>query len=123
MLLGGSELWVYGILASWVFGCPDSWVYCNPGSSDSSAHLDLRLSVWMFAAGRMVLRVFLGSHGTLVAVSAPFMMPLRDSDIPMNVPFTFSNEQPLNPYKRHEPYCVRTYTRYTSRGRIKAYTV
>jgi hypothetical protein len=30
----------------------------------------------MFAAGRMVLRVFLGSHGTLVAVSAPFMMPL-----------------------------------------------
>ena len=51
-LLGGSELWVYGILASWVFGCPDSWVYCNPGSSDSSAHLDLRLSVWMFAAGR-----------------------------------------------------------------------
>jgi hypothetical protein len=32
--------------------------------------------VWMFAAGRMVLRVFLGSYGTLVAVSAPFMMPL-----------------------------------------------
>ena len=95
-LLGGSELWVYGILASWVFGCPDSWVYCNPGSSDSSAHLDLRLSVWMFAAGRMVLRVFLGSHGTLVAVSAPLMMPLRDSDIPMNVPFTFSNKQPLH---------------------------
>jgi hypothetical protein len=53
-LLGGSELWVYGILASWVFGCPDSRVYCNPGSSDSSAHLDLWLSVWMFAAGRMV---------------------------------------------------------------------
>jgi hypothetical protein len=44
-----------------------------------SAHLDLRLSVWLFAAGRMVLRFFLGSHGTLVAVSAPFMMPLRDS--------------------------------------------
>ena len=88
-LLGGSELWVYGILASWVFGCPDSWVYCTPGSSDSSAHLDLRLSVWMFAAGRMVLRFLMRSHGTLVAVSAPFMMPLlRDSDIPMNVPFT-----------------------------------
>ena len=79
LLLGGSELWVYGILASWVFGCPDSWVYCTPESSDSSAHFDLRLSVWMFAAGRMVLRFFLGSHGTLVAVSAPFMMPLRDS--------------------------------------------
>jgi hypothetical protein len=52
--------------------------------------------VWMFAAGRMVLRVFLGSHDTLVAVSAPFMMPLCDSDIPMNVPFTFSNKQPLS---------------------------
>jgi hypothetical protein len=49
----------------------------------------------MFAAGRMVLRVFLGSHGTLVPVSVLFMMPLRDSDIPMNVPFTFSNKQPL----------------------------
>ena len=68
-----------------------------PGSSDSSAHLDLRLSVWMFAAGRMVLLFFLGSHGTLVAVSAPFMMPLRDSDIPMNVPFTFCNKQPFTP--------------------------
>ena len=50
--------------------------------------------MWLFAAGRMVLRFFLGSHGTLVAVSAPFMMPLRDSDIPMNVPFTFCNKQP-----------------------------
>jgi hypothetical protein len=49
----------------------------------------------MFAAGRMVLRGFLGLHGTLVAVSALFMMPLCDSDIPMNVPFTFSNKQPL----------------------------
>ena len=83
-LLGGSEFWVYGILASWVFG------FSTLGSSD------LRLSVWMFAAGRMVLRVFLGSHGTLVAVSAPLMMPLCDSDIPMNVPFTFSNKQPLD---------------------------
>ena len=97
LLLGCSEFWVYGILASWVFGCSDSWVYCTPGSSDSSAHLDLQLSVWMFTAGRMGLRFFLGSHGTLVAVSAPFMMPLRDSDIPMNVPFTLRNKQPLTP--------------------------
>jgi len=43
----------------------------------------------------MVLRLFLGSHGTLVTVSAPFMMPLRDSDIPMNVPSAFCNKQPL----------------------------
>ena len=49
----------------------------------------------MFPPDRMVLLLFLGSHGTLVAVSAPFMMPLRDSDIPMNVPFTFCNKQPL----------------------------
>jgi hypothetical protein len=39
--------------------------------------------------------IFLGSHGTLVAVLAPFMMPPRDSDIPMNVPFTIRNKQPL----------------------------
>jgi hypothetical protein len=65
-MLGASEFWVYGILTSWVFG---------PGS----AHLDLRLSVWLFAAGRMVLRFFLGSHGTLVTVSAPLLMSLRDS--------------------------------------------
>jgi hypothetical protein len=68
---------------------------------------DLRLSVWMFAEGRMVLRVFLGSHGTLVAVSAPLMMPLRDSDIPMNVPFTFSNTQPLPLYCRTYYKAVR----------------
>ena len=51
----------------------------------------------MFAAGRVVLRLSLGSHGTMVAVSAQFMMPLGDSDIPMNVPFTFRNKQPLPP--------------------------
>jgi len=56
--------------------------------------------MFKFAAGRMVLRVFLGSHDTLVAVSAPLMMPLRDSDIPMNVPFTFSNK-PLNNHYPH----------------------
>jgi hypothetical protein len=42
-----------------------------------------------------VQNTFSGSHGTLVAVSAPFMMPLRDSDIPMNAPFTLRNKQPL----------------------------
>jgi hypothetical protein len=95
--LGCSELWLYGTLASfgtWVFGFLGllyPWIlgFCQPlGSSDSFR---------MFAAGRMVLRLFLGSHGTLVAVSAPLMMPLCDSDIPMNVPFTFRNKQPLPP--------------------------
>ena len=53
----------------------------------------------------MVLRFFLGSHRTLVAASAPFVMPLRDSDIPMNVPFTFSNKQPLTPAVRDSDNC------------------
>jgi hypothetical protein len=60
---------------------PRIFGFCQPlGSSDSFR---------MFAAGRMVLRLILGLHGTLVAVSAPLMMPLRDSDIPMNVPLRF----------------------------------
>ena len=42
-LLGGSEFWVYGILVAGYLG---------------SAHLDHRISVSLFAAGRMVLRVF-----------------------------------------------------------------
>ena len=63
-----------------------------------SAHLDHRISVSLCGCLLWVVWFFgfsLGSHGTLVAVSASFMMPLRDSDIPMNVPFTFSNKQPL----------------------------
>ena len=88
---GFAVFWLAGYLGVRIPGCT------VPLASDSSAHLDLRLSVWMFTVGRMVLLFFLGSHGTLVAVSALFMMPLRDSDIPMNVPFTFSNKQPLTP--------------------------
>jgi hypothetical protein len=71
---GCSDLWA-SLLGGSEFGSTVFWLAAYWGS----AHLDLRLSVWMFAAGRMVLRFFLGSHGTLVAVSAPFMMPLRDS--------------------------------------------
>jgi len=48
----------------------------------------------MFVAGRMVVRLFVESHDTLVAVSALLVMLLRDSDIPMNVPITFRNKQP-----------------------------
>ena len=86
LLLGCSELWVCGILVS--------WVYCTPGFGFFSTLGSPALCVDVYC-GRMVLRFFLGSHGTLVAVSAPLMMPLRDSDIPMNVPFTFSNKQPI----------------------------
>ncbi len=63
----------------------------------------------MFAAGRMVLWLSLGSHGTLVAVSVPFMMPLRDSDIPMNVPFMFRNQQPLPIYLEEGTYHKRLF--------------
>jgi hypothetical protein len=68
--------------------------------------LDLRILQHTWISGSLcgcLLRAvwffdfFLGSYGTLVAVSASFMMPLRDSDIPVNVPFTFSNKQPLTP--------------------------
>ena len=34
-------------------------------------------------------------YGTMVAVSASLVMPLWDSDIPMNVPMTFRNKQPI----------------------------
>jgi len=43
----------------------------------------------------MVLWLLLESYGTLGAVSAPLVMPLHDSDIPMNVPITFRNTQTL----------------------------
>jgi len=87
----------YGTLASSVLGCSDSWVNCTLGSCQPLGSSD---SLRMFAAGRMVVRLVLGSHGTLVGVSASLMMSLRDSDIPMNVPFTFCNKQPL-PLSRH----------------------
>jgi len=79
--LGGGRslgVWIFGLLCLGVrnFGSTVFWLAGYLGSG----HLDLRLSVWLFAAGRMVLRFFLGSHGTLVAVSAPFMMSLRDSE-------------------------------------------
>jgi hypothetical protein len=88
---GFTVFWLAGYLGVRIPGCT------VPLASDSSAHLDLRRSVWMFTAGRMVLLFFLGSHGTLVAASEQFMMDLRDSDIPMNVPFTLCNKQPLTP--------------------------
>ena len=37
----------------------------------------------------------LRTHGTMVDVSAPFVMPMCDSDILMNVPFTSRNKQPF----------------------------
>ena len=49
----------------------------------------------MFPAGRMVLRLF---HWVAWHAGSCFSAAydaLCDSDIPMNVPFTFSNKQPL----------------------------
>ncbi len=34
-------------------------------------------------------------HGPMVDVSAPFVMPMCDSDFLMNVPFTSRNKQPF----------------------------
>ena len=86
------------------FGCSEPWVYGTLGSLDSSDFIGTLGSSEnptpspppssggrVFVARRMVLRLFLESNGTLVAVSAPLVMPLCDSDIPMNVPFTILN--------------------------------
>ena len=37
----------------------------------------------------------LHTHGTMVDVSAPFVMPMCDSDIPINAPFPSRNKQPF----------------------------
>jgi hypothetical protein len=52
------------------------------------------IAVLGFYTSRMVLQV--ESYGKLVAVSAPFVMHLRDSDIRMNVPITCCNKQPMH---------------------------
>jgi hypothetical protein len=83
-------------------GIRDIWVGGKTGVSVFSGDLSMEIlgcsEPWFYGylGVRNFGRLFLGSHGTLVAVSAPFMMPLRDSDIPMNVPFTFRNQPPLH---------------------------
>ena len=44
----------------------------------------------------------LRTHGTMVDVSAPFVMPMCDSDILINVPFTSRNKQPFPHAKESE---------------------
>jgi hypothetical protein len=53
-------------------------------------------------ASRLVLRIILETYGTLVPVSALLVMPLHDSDILMNGPFTSCNKQAtiMNSYGR-----------------------
>jgi hypothetical protein len=51
---------------------------------------------------RMVLWLVLKSYGTLVAVSAQLVMPLHDSDIPMNVSITLRNKQTITTRCRGE---------------------
>ena len=111
-----SEPWVYGTLGSsdsiGTLGSSDSSDSIgtlgsseNPPPSSSSSKEEGRGCFRVFVAGHMVLRLFLESYGTLVAVSAPLVMPMCDSDIPMNVPFTFCNKQPFPP-----PMYTDTYT-------------
>jgi hypothetical protein len=82
---------------TWVFG---PWIYGTLRSSDSIGTLGFSenpapsSSCKWGGAGCLllvvcVLRLFLKSYGRLVAVSAPLVMPLCDSDIPMNVPLSF----------------------------------
>ena len=72
--------WIFGFYWHiWIFGlfgfCWHPWIF---GESPSLPHLLLHLGrvffPRMFAAGHMVLRLFLVSHGTLVAVSATLVM-------------------------------------------------
>jgi hypothetical protein len=87
--LGPHGVWsvhqIYGWGGRWwslvasveILGCSEPWVYGTLGSFDSISTLgssDVR--VRMFVASRMILRLFLKSYGTLVAVSAPLVMPL-----------------------------------------------
>jgi hypothetical protein len=67
----------------------DLWILSVPGEKKI-----IYRGMCVFASC-MVLWFVLESHGTLVAVSAPLVMPLHDSDIPMNVPFTFLNQQTI----------------------------
>jgi hypothetical protein len=125
-ILGCSESWFPSILASPLsgvrifglrclgvrnFGFTVFWLagYLGVQIPGFTVPLDLRILQHTWISGSLcgcLLQVvwFLKEktepyrlHDTLVAASAPFMMPLRDSDIPMNVPFTISNKQPLTP--------------------------
>ena len=80
--LESSEPWFYGTLGS-------SDLIGTPGFSEPRVPIE---SEEGFTAGRMVPRLFFESHDTLLAVSAPLVMPLRDSDIQMNAPFTLRNK-------------------------------
>ena len=101
----------FGFTVCWLAG------YLGVRIPGFTVPLDLRILQHTWISGSLcgcllrvvwVLRFFLGSHGTLVAVSAPFMMPLRDSDIPMHVPFTFCNKQPFTPKVSCGPFPALT---------------
>jgi hypothetical protein len=103
---------MYGTWVPWrytqcvcAYGTSEPWVYSTLRSSDSIGALGSSdsMGTWrgktidddVFYNGtcvfvnRIVLWLVLESYGTLVAVSAPLVMPLPDSDIPMNVPLRF----------------------------------
>ena len=81
-MYGTLELGVYGI-----FGSLDLRILSVPPENK-------KRGLCVFAS-RLVLQIFLESYGTLVAVSAPLVIPLHDLDILMNVPFTSCNKQPI----------------------------
>jgi hypothetical protein len=82
VLWNSLELGVYGI-----FGSLDLRILSVPPENKNGG-----LCVF---ASRLVLRIFLELYGTLVSVSAQLVMPLHDSDILTNIPFTSCNKQPI----------------------------
>jgi hypothetical protein len=79
----------------WYFGTRGLWYLWIFGSSDSSGTSGKQKSRFLRFASRLVLRIFLELYGTLVSVSAQLVMPLHDSDILTNIPFTSCNKQPI----------------------------
>jgi hypothetical protein len=57
--------------------------------------LGTMVAVRVFLRVEKVLWLVLESYDTLVAVSAPLVMPVHDSDMSMNVPFTFRKKQTI----------------------------
>ena len=86
-LSGGEKVWYVGTLGLLYapLGLRILAVLCGGGGNRGTC---------VFAS-RMVLWLFVESYGTLAAVSVPLVMPLHDPDIPMNVPITFRNKQPV----------------------------
>ena len=87
--LGWRYVWYFGTRGLWCYGILDLWMFRFYRYLRKTKNRCLCVF-----ASRLVLGGFFESYGMLVAVSAPLVMPLHDSDILMNVPFKCCNNQP-----------------------------